>query len=374
MDDEALNGYSSGDVLYADSNIKIIAADSLTGKDVSGEGTEYAIYGTGSDDSKVKSSEGNTVRRVLQIDVLCDSADITVIADLNSAKAMEILDSSYTTLSSYTNDGTDKAEKYELTATGLTTGTYYFGGVGTNVYIYGVNVVTSDTETTTETTTEAECPYSFIIDRDLDTSDTYAAGDTVYSDNYITYDAVLKLSVNEGTSSNKIGSYSYANSLVCSSTTSSITLDGTTKSRRIHSSITANQDCILTIATTVPSGKEIAVAQKNSNGTYTSLAHYDGTSFSGNTEIVLRLTAGQTVYIMGQATNPYVYAVDATSAGDANGNHAVELTDSIKILKYIDGLTSLSDTELATSDINNDGAVDEKDVAVILKQVSSIND
>ncbi|MCD7854682.1 MAG: leucine-rich repeat protein, partial [Clostridiales bacterium] len=246
--------------------------------------------------------------------------------------------------------------------------TVYILGQGFNPCIYAVNAAA---ESAAEETSEADSPYSLVVDRDLDTSDTYAAGDTVYSDSLITYDAVLKLSVGEGTETSEIGSYSYSNYLVCSSTTSSVTLDGTTKNLRIHSSITANKDCIVTIAATVPSGKEIAAAQKNSDGTYTSLAYYDGTESYGNVEIVLSLTEGQTVCIMGQAANPCIYAIDAISAGDANGNHTTELTDTIKILQYIDNSAALTKAELAACDINNDGVVDKKDAALVLKQIIS---
>ncbi|MCD7778809.1 MAG: pectinesterase family protein [Clostridiales bacterium] len=152
--------YTAVEVLYTDSNVTISAVEALTGKDVSGDGTSYAIYGSGSDASKVTSSSGNTVRRVLEIVVANDNTDITVIADVNIDKTVEFLDSSYTTLASYANDGADKAEKYELSVTGLAAGTYYFGGVGTNVYVYGVNVEaagggsSSGSEETTEAATE----------------------------------------------------------------------------------------------------------------------------------------------------------------------------------------------------------------------------
>ncbi|MCD8159327.1 MAG: S-layer homology domain-containing protein [Clostridiales bacterium] len=158
--------YTAGEVLYSDSNIKITAVEALTGKDVSGDGTSYAIYGSGSDASKVTASSGNTVRCVLQIEVLSNSADVTVIADVNSGKAIELLDNAYTTLNSYANDGADKAEKYELSAT-LTAGTYYFGGVGTNVYVYGVNVAAeggSTEETTAEATTDSQSGGSGSVD------------------------------------------------------------------------------------------------------------------------------------------------------------------------------------------------------------------
>ncbi|MCD8090147.1 MAG: dockerin type I domain-containing protein, partial [Clostridiales bacterium] len=219
----------------------------------------------------------------------------------------------------------------------------------------------------------AECPYSFTADRDLDTSDTYSAGNTVYSDGYISYNAVLSLSVNEGTSSARIGSYSYTNSLKCSSTNTSVVLDGSTKNMRIHSSVTAKKDCVVTIVTTVPSGKVIAAAEKNSDGTYTSLKYYDGSSSSGNVEIVLRLSAGQTVYLMGQATNPLVYAVNAAAVGDINNNSKTELTDAVQIMqyaaRYAEDSSSLTEDEFAAADINGDGAVDKKDAALILKQL-----
>ncbi|MCD8090193.1 MAG: dockerin type I repeat-containing protein [Clostridiales bacterium] len=188
------------------------------------------------------------------------------------------------------------------------------------------------------------------------------------------YEAVLNLSVNEETASNKIGNYSYISSLVCSSTTSGIVLDGASKSMRIHSSITAKQNCIVTIATTVPSGKEIAFAEKNNNGTYTSLAYYDGELFYGNVETVFNLSEGQTVYIMGQTTNPYIYAIDATSLGDANGEHVIDLIDAIRIMQYTDSLTTLTDTEFAAADINGDKIVDREDAAFVLKQLLSTAD
>ncbi|MCC8097758.1 MAG: hypothetical protein LIO44_04215, partial [Eubacterium sp.] len=159
-------------------------------------------------------------------------------------------------------------------------------------------------------------PYAFVVDRDV--TGGYESGAEIYADEYISYKAEQALSLNEGTSETVIGDYTYTNSLKSTDAKTSVSVDGVTKDWRFHSSITALSACTVTIATKAPANKLYAVAKGSAEDGFTSLAYYDGAIVTGNIEITLDLPAGQTVYIMGQGTNPEVYAINTAYRDGSN--------------------------------------------------------
>ncbi|MCD7904606.1 MAG: hypothetical protein LUG24_03330 [Clostridiales bacterium] len=154
-----------------------------------------------------------------------------------------------------------------------------------------------------------ENPYVFVVDRDVTAG--YESGAEIYSDENIAYKAEQTLLLNEGTSESVIGEYTYVNSLKSNGEGTTAVVDGTSKTWRIHSSITAVQGTTVTIATKAPSGKLYAFATGSVADGFTSMAYYDGTTVTGEVEVTLDIPAGETVYIMGQGTNPEIYAINA---------------------------------------------------------------
>ncbi|MCD8215736.1 MAG: pectinesterase family protein [Clostridiales bacterium] len=170
------------------------------------------------------------------------------------------------------------------------------------------------TEATEETTEASDYAYSFVVDRDVSAS--FSTGDTVYSDDALTILAEQPLTLTE-IGDTVIGDYTYTN---CIKSDGSLTVTGNvdgvgSKSWRVHSSYTAAQDCTVTIAMKVVANKLMTVAASSGDGTYTSVFYSDGTSEAYNAEVTFTLAAGETVYLMGQGTNPEVYAVNVVTEG-----------------------------------------------------------
>ncbi len=144
----ATGSYALGDVVYTSANMTVNAADTLTVKAVN---DVYAIYGAGTEDVRFTSSNGDTIRPIYLIEVE-SAGTLTVTADVNSGKTIVLgkSDDANTVVASYTNDGSDKVEGYELSAA-VEPGIYYFGGVGTNVYTYSVTLTTDSGSSSEET-------------------------------------------------------------------------------------------------------------------------------------------------------------------------------------------------------------------------------
>ncbi len=353
----AAGTYAAGDVVYTSANMTVKAADALTVKAVN---DVYAIYGAGSSDVRFSSSDGDTIRPIYSIEVL-KAGTLTVTADVNSTKKIVLgkSDESYTVLNSYTNEGTDKAEGYELSAA-VEAGTYYFGGVGTNVYTYSVSLddgssseesseatteaaseettaeATSEaateaeetTEETTSSSTESDCPYTLVVDRDVTAG--MAEGDTLTA-SVVTLTAMQALTL-EVIGASEIGDYTYYNALKSSGVNTSVVVDSASAANyRIHSSLTASADCTVTIATKVPSGKKVSIATLNEDGSYTSLFYSDGSTAAyadgtagtvGSTELTFDLTSGETIYLLGNGTNLEIYAINVVTGSSEESSEA----------------------------------------------------
>ncbi|MCD8158652.1 MAG: hypothetical protein LUD77_07100, partial [Clostridiales bacterium] len=151
-----------------------------------------------------------------------------------------------------------------------------------------------------------------------------------------------------------IGDYTYSTSVKSSSVNTSVSVDGAAASNwRIHSSssITVAQDCTVTIATKNPGGKAYSFAVLNADGTYTSVVAYDtsNTSTEG-VEVVLNLSAGDVIYVMGSATNPEIYAINVEAAGSSGGGSNSEETTVEETTEAATEETSEEATEETTAE------------------------
>ncbi|MCD7854623.1 MAG: hypothetical protein LUG66_03295 [Clostridiales bacterium] len=247
---------------------------------------------------------------LLQADSVAIASDLSAYGVFSAVNAAYSSNECFFTFANGTNmnfNGT----LAEFTFTALASGTADFS---INVCSFSdYDLVDLDMTTGTASLTIAsaaeENPYVFVVDRDVTSG--YESGAEIYSDENIVYKAEQTLLLNEGTSESVIGEYTYVNSLKSNGEGTTAVVDGTSKTWRIHSSITAVQGTTVTVATKAPSGKLYAFAVGSIAEGFTSIVYYDGTAVTGEVEVTLDIPAGETIYIMGQGTNPEIYAINA---------------------------------------------------------------
>ncbi len=320
-----------GTVLLSTSNITVTSADDLTVKDTNTESEDnlLAVYGAGTNDVRFTSSDGDTIRPIYKIDVTT-AGTLTVTADVNSTKKIVLVkdDGSYTVVTSYTNEGSDKAEGYELSAA-VEAGTYYFGGVGTNVYTYSVSLNTgsseatteaeteSATETETESATEAETESATEAQSEEttaaeDTGDTYTAS----AAGSVALNIVLLSSSNIIVTAADALTIKAVNDLFAiygagSSDVRFASSDGDTI-RPIYT-IQVLTPGTLTVTADINSGKKIVLGKMDESYTVVTSYTNEGTEKAEGYELSAAVEAG-TYYFGGVGTNVYTYSVGLTVA------------------------------------------------------------
>lgn len=364
--------YAIGDVIYTSANMTVTAADTLTVKAVN---DVFAICGAGTESVRFTSSDGDTVRPIYKIDVLTPGT-LTVTADINPGKKLVLVkdDSSYAVVTSYKNEGTDKIEGYELSAS-VEAGIYYFGGVGTNVYTYSVSLTTgsgsgsssssseetteADTEATTEeyteTTTEAAVVDDSASQIKVSAPENAKLGNTV---------EVKLIMRNVDVISGGQFVLNYDNTKV-SLDSDSCSAGAVLTDNGITPVVNADNDAG-TCAVAFISNPTTNFDAEGTIMTFTFTTIAEGTAEFSISDLSFSYKSG-TKYIELDIAS----AADSTNItnyilGDVNDDNKINYLDAVVILRSVVGLVTLDETHQLAADVDGNGYVNYQDAMYIL--------
>ena len=164
-------------------------------------------------------------------------------------------------------------------------------------------------------TAYATSDYSFVPTGAIE------ANTVVYEDDYASVKASQALKYNTTAQPDQVEDRVYPNNVQTQDVNTSIALDGAeAKNFRIAFEVTAKADCTLTVDSKASAGKVNYIIDATDASNYTTLATLNNLDGSSSIYGVMSvdLTAGQTVYVAGQGTNPVIYAVDIAAPGSVD--------------------------------------------------------